>query len=87
MTLFERSGMVTHLDALAHQVFDVTGAGDTVIATLSAAVAAGADLKRAARLANAAAGIVVGNIGTTVITRDDLADFLATHENAQYIHA
>ena len=87
MTLFERDGRVTHLDALAHQVFDVTGAGDTVIATLSAAVAAGADLNRAARLANAAAGIVVGNIGTTVIRRDELADFLATHENAQYIHA
>jgi len=87
MTLFESSGTVPHLDSLAHEVFDVTGAGDTVIATLTAGVAAGLDLVKAAKLANAAAGIVVGNIGTTRITRELLAEFLSTHENVQYIHA
>lgn len=87
MTLFEAGGTVTHLDSLAHEVFDVTGAGDTVIATLTAAIASGTGLIKAAKLANAAAGIVVGNIGTTRITRDLLSEFLSAHENVQYIHA
>lgn len=61
-----------HLRTLAREVFDVSGAGDTVIATVAAAVAAGADLADAARLANAAAGIVVGKVGTAPVRKEEL---------------
>jgi bifunctional ADP-heptose synthase (sugar kinase/adenylyltransferase) len=54
-------------------VFDVSGAGDTVIGVLALMVAAGADLHDAMRVANHAAGIVVGRLGTAVATRDELA--------------
>jgi D-beta-D-heptose 7-phosphate kinase/D-beta-D-heptose 1-phosphate adenosyltransferase len=57
---------VHHLPAAAREVFDVSGAGDTVAAVLAAALAAGCDVARAARLANIAAGIVVGKLGTAV---------------------
>ncbi|MBF0393824.1 MAG: D-glycero-beta-D-manno-heptose-7-phosphate kinase, partial [Alphaproteobacteria bacterium] len=57
---------VHHLPAEAREVFDVSGAGDTVVATLAAAMAIGAPLVEAARLANVAAGIVVGKVGTAV---------------------
>ena len=87
MTLFESTGRTTHLDALAQEVYDVTGAGDTVIATLTAALAAGANIVEAARLANAAAGIVVGSIGTTVINRDTLNEFLSARPTAHSLHA
>ena len=62
----------TALPAEAREVSDVTGAGDTVIATLSLALAAGADLADAARLANRAAGIVVGKFGPATVTREEL---------------
>ncbi|QJE74052.1 D-glycero-beta-D-manno-heptose-7-phosphate kinase [Aerophototrophica crusticola] len=62
----------THLRAEAREVFDVSGAGDTVMATLAAALAVGADLPAAARLANAAAGIVVGKVGTAVVRPEEL---------------
>jgi len=61
-----------HLPAVAREVFDVSGAGDTVVATLAAAVTAGGSLGDAARLANVAAGIVVGKVGTAVAYKDDL---------------
>ena len=67
MTLFERAKSPFHLDTLARDVYDVTGAGDTVIATLGVAVGAGADLRKAAELANISAGLVVEEIGTTAI--------------------
>ena len=54
------------------QVFDVTGAGDTVLSVLALAVAAGAELRDAAILANAAAGVVVGKLGTAIVTREEL---------------
>ncbi|MFD2205110.1 D-glycero-beta-D-manno-heptose-7-phosphate kinase [Kiloniella antarctica] len=66
MTLVTDDGLVEHLDAEAREVFDVSGAGDTVVAVLGAALAAGLDLTRAAFLANVAAGIVVGKTGTAV---------------------
>ncbi len=56
-----------------HEVFDVTGAGDTVAAVLALGVAAGLPLADAARIANVAAGIVVGRIGTAVADRESLA--------------
>jgi D-beta-D-heptose 7-phosphate kinase/D-beta-D-heptose 1-phosphate adenosyltransferase len=72
MTLFRQDRDAVHMPAHAREVYDVTGAGDTVIATIGVAVAAGFDLEQAARLANLAAGVVVGQIGTTSITFDDL---------------
>ena len=72
MTLFDKDGESFHLDAAARNVYDVTGAGDTVIATFSVAAASGMPFKTAATLANAAAGIVVGQIGTAVVSRDEL---------------
>lgn len=61
-----------HLPAEAREVFDVSGAGDTVVATIAAALAAGRSLPQAARLANAAAGIVVAKIGTAVVHPEEL---------------
>ena len=72
MTLFERNGEATHIPTVARKVFDVTGAGDTVISTLCMGLAAGMDLKSAAVVANYAAGIVVGELGTSTVTVDEL---------------
>ncbi|TAK09422.1 MAG: D-glycero-beta-D-manno-heptose-7-phosphate kinase [Candidatus Manganitrophaceae bacterium] len=69
MSLFDKSGEITHIPTEARQVFDVTGAGDTVVSTLSLAISAGAPLPAAARLANHAAGVVVGMVGTTAIEK------------------
>jgi D-beta-D-heptose 7-phosphate kinase / D-beta-D-heptose 1-phosphate adenosyltransferase len=66
MSLIEASGDVIHLRAEAKEIFDVSGAGDTVIAVVAAAFGAGASLAEAANLANIAAGIVVGKVGTAV---------------------
>jgi D-beta-D-heptose 7-phosphate kinase/D-beta-D-heptose 1-phosphate adenosyltransferase len=71
-----------HLKAEAREVFDVSGAGDTVVATLAAALTTGATLAEAARLANTAAGIVVGKIGTAVAYADDLTAALLHSEVA-----
>jgi len=76
MSLFERSGRVTHIPTEARDVFDVTGAGDTVISTLTLAMAAGASLVDAARLSNVAAGIVVGVVGTATVTPEQLTQRL-----------
>jgi len=73
MTLVTRDD-VHHLPPEAREVFDVSGAGDTVVATLVAALAVGTPLLDAARLANVAAGIVVGKVGTAVAYPDDIAD-------------
>jgi D-beta-D-heptose 7-phosphate kinase/D-beta-D-heptose 1-phosphate adenosyltransferase len=67
MTLVSSVGAPVHLPAEARDVFDVSGAGDTVVAALAAGLAAGATLEDAARLANAAAGIVVGKVGTAAV--------------------
>jgi len=71
MTLFADDA-VHHQPALAREVFDVSGAGDTVIATLAVMIAAGADWDEAIRVANIAAGIVVGKLGTAVVSREEL---------------
>jgi D-beta-D-heptose 7-phosphate kinase/D-beta-D-heptose 1-phosphate adenosyltransferase len=67
MSLFQDGAEPTHIPTFARKVFDVTGAGDTVIATFVAAVCAGADLVEAAVVANAAAGITIGEIGTASV--------------------
>jgi rfaE bifunctional protein kinase chain/domain len=71
MTLY-REGSRMHVHAQAREVFDVSGAGDTVIATLGVMVAKGAGLESAVRFANKAAGIVVGRFGTAVVRPDEL---------------
>jgi D-beta-D-heptose 7-phosphate kinase/D-beta-D-heptose 1-phosphate adenosyltransferase len=68
MTLFRKSQPSIRMAAEARQVYDVTGAGDTVIATFAVAIGAGADVETAARLANVAAGLVVEQVGTTAVT-------------------
>lgn len=68
----ERSGTSGHAPAKAHAVFDVTGAGDTVIAHLALHLGDGTDVKTAVELANHAAGIVVGRLGTNAVTRAEL---------------
>ncbi|MGE3538421.1 MAG: bifunctional D-glycero-beta-D-manno-heptose-7-phosphate kinase/D-glycero-beta-D-manno-heptose 1-phosphate adenylyltransferase HldE [Candidatus Tectimicrobiota bacterium] len=72
MTLFQPPQAPVHIPARAREVFDVTGAGDTALAALSMAMLCGVPLLDAARLANAAAGIVVGKVGTAVVTPDEL---------------
>jgi D-beta-D-heptose 7-phosphate kinase/D-beta-D-heptose 1-phosphate adenosyltransferase len=72
MMLIEQNGDVTYQPALAKEVFDVTGAGDTVIAVAGLAIAAGYDLKNAMHLANAAASVVVSKLGTATLTPEEL---------------
>ncbi len=72
MALFEGRARVTHIPAVAQEVFDVTGAGDTVISTLTLGLVAGLSVLEAAVLANIAAGIVVGKLGTASVTPDEL---------------
>jgi len=76
MALFTDGGEVTRIPTVAREVYDVTGAGDTVIATLALALAAGASFAEAAILANHAAGVVVGKVGTATVTRDELLETL-----------
>ena len=71
MTLFQKTRTIS-VKAEAREVFDVTGAGDTVIATLAVMLAAGASLEAAVRIANRAAGIVVGKLGTAAATHAEL---------------
>lgn len=71
MTLFTEKG-AEHVRAQAREVFDVSGAGDTVIATLAVAMAAGWPLERAMALANRAGGIVVGKLGTATVSAEEL---------------
>jgi len=73
MAIFEKGKDPTHIPTTAREVFDVTGAGDTVTAAAAAALLAGAPIREAAILANAAAGVVVGKIGTAVCTPEELA--------------
>ncbi|MFH1782207.1 MAG: PfkB family carbohydrate kinase [Candidatus Omnitrophota bacterium] len=72
MQLFEKKGAVTHIPTIAQDVFDVSGAGDTVIASFSLALASGATMKDAAMISNIAAGIVVGKVGTGTVTQEEL---------------
>jgi bifunctional ADP-heptose synthase (sugar kinase/adenylyltransferase) len=71
MTLFDAQGS-THVEAQAREVFDVTGAGDTVIATMAALLAAGMSLREAMPWANRAGGIVVGKFGTATVSYQEL---------------
>ncbi len=74
MSVVPAAGPVIHLRAQAREVFDVSGAGDTVVAVLAAAIASGAGLADAAMLANIAAGIVVAKVGTATVRPSELRD-------------
>jgi D-beta-D-heptose 7-phosphate kinase/D-beta-D-heptose 1-phosphate adenosyltransferase len=74
ISLFESDGTNFHIPTTARQVYDVTGAGDTVIGTLALALATGASIREAAVLANQAAGIVVGMVGTATVNSQQLSE-------------
>jgi D-beta-D-heptose 7-phosphate kinase/D-beta-D-heptose 1-phosphate adenosyltransferase len=76
MTLLNADGSLINIPTVAREVYDVTGAGDTVIATLTLALASGAGLEEAAVIANHAAGVVVGKIGTATVSRSELSSAL-----------
>ncbi|MBL8022704.1 MAG: D-glycero-beta-D-manno-heptose-7-phosphate kinase [Elusimicrobia bacterium] len=78
MSLYREKKPPLHIPSQAREVFDVTGAGDTVIATLSLALAAGVPLGEAARLANVAAGVVVAKLGTATVSPRELLSALKT---------
>lgn len=84
MTLLRPGHPELHLPALAREVFDVTGAGDTVIATLAAALAAGADMPQAMALSNVAASLVVGKLGTATISGPELRAALRDRKEAGF---
>jgi D-beta-D-heptose 7-phosphate kinase/D-beta-D-heptose 1-phosphate adenosyltransferase len=72
MSLIDRTGRTLHVPAQAREVYDVTGAGDTVIAMIGAAYAVNGDIEEAMQLANIAAGIGVGRQGAVAVTRADI---------------
>ena len=74
MSLFSQGGETVHIPTVAREVFDVSGAGDTVLATLALGVASGLSMAEAARLANVAAGIAVGKLGTSIVTPEEIID-------------
>jgi D-beta-D-heptose 7-phosphate kinase/D-beta-D-heptose 1-phosphate adenosyltransferase len=78
MSLFEKSGKSTHIPTCAREVYDVSGAGDTVISALTLCHSAGAALEDAAIIANHAAGVVVGKVGTAVATQQEILKNLKT---------
>ncbi|MGO1296715.1 MAG: bifunctional D-glycero-beta-D-manno-heptose-7-phosphate kinase/D-glycero-beta-D-manno-heptose 1-phosphate adenylyltransferase HldE [Vibrio sp.] len=84
MTLLRRGELPFHLPTLAKEVYDVTGAGDTVISVLAASVAAGKALDEACALANAAAGIVVGKLGTSTVSTVELAEAIHDSRDTEY---
>ena len=79
MSLFERGGRYTHIATVAREVYDVTGAGDTVVSVVALALAAGAEFVTACALANHAAGIVIREVGTAACTLQQLRDSLRNH--------
>lgn len=81
MMLLEANHEAVFVETAAREVYDVTGAGDTVIAALAGALASGATMLEAATLANHAAGIVVGKVGTATATPDELLETFATDEH------
>jgi rfaE bifunctional protein kinase chain/domain len=80
MSLFEKN-KVAHIPTVTRNVYDVTGAGDTVIAAFTISYASGANMEEAAVIANHAAGIVVGKVGTAVATPDEILKSLSANHN------
>ncbi|MEZ9393339.1 bifunctional D-glycero-beta-D-manno-heptose-7-phosphate kinase/D-glycero-beta-D-manno-heptose 1-phosphate adenylyltransferase HldE [Vibrio splendidus] len=84
MTLLRKGLEPFHLPTQAKEVYDVTGAGDTVISVLAASVAAGKPLDEACALANAAAGVVVGKLGTSTLSTIELAEAIHGSQDTDY---
>jgi D-beta-D-heptose 7-phosphate kinase/D-beta-D-heptose 1-phosphate adenosyltransferase len=82
MTLVQRGHRPLHLQTQAREVFDVTGAGDTVIATLAAMLGAGCQLSDAVQLSNVAAGVVVSKFGTATVTNAELRKYIQRHRSS-----
>lgn len=78
MTLFQKESLPIHLGAIAREIYDVTGAGDTVIACMGAAMATGADSRDAATIANIGASMVIQHVGTTFVTAAELCDAIGS---------
>jgi D-beta-D-heptose 7-phosphate kinase/D-beta-D-heptose 1-phosphate adenosyltransferase len=76
MAVFQKNRPMEHIPTVAQEVFDVSGAGDTVIGTFTLALSCGAGKLEAAHLANFAAGIVVGKVGTATATAKELLERL-----------
>ncbi|MDX2348920.1 MAG: bifunctional D-glycero-beta-D-manno-heptose-7-phosphate kinase/D-glycero-beta-D-manno-heptose 1-phosphate adenylyltransferase HldE [Porticoccus sp.] len=83
MTLLRKDMPELHLPARAREVFDVTGAGDTVISVLATAIAAGAELPDAVAMANIAAGLVVGKLGTATISMPELRRAISEEQGSE----
>lgn len=79
MALFEKDKQLTLIPTVARKVYDVTGAGDTVISSLTSAVSAGASLREAAWISNHAAGIVIQEIGTAQVSKNELLEDIKTN--------
>jgi rfaE bifunctional protein kinase chain/domain len=82
MALFDKSGLVFHQKARAREVFDVSGAGDTVIGAVAAMLAAGSDYREAVHVANAAAAIVVGKLGVATASADEITIEIGKEDSA-----
>lgn len=85
MTLFESRGDMLHIPTFAKEVYDVTGAGDTVISSLTLSLAAGANMQEASIISNFAAGIVVGKVGTSVVYFEELKKVILSTKNNEYL--
>jgi D-beta-D-heptose 7-phosphate kinase/D-beta-D-heptose 1-phosphate adenosyltransferase len=83
MLLLRSNGAVLKLHTQAREVFDVTGAGDTVVGSLATALSAGKSLEEACAIANSAAGVVVAKLGTSTVSPQELAQALHEHSDAQ----
>lgn len=81
MSLFAKTGRESHIQTEARDVFDITGAGDTVISMIARVFFAGHDLETAARLANVAAGIKVGKLGAAAVSLDEISAWIRQREN------
>lgn len=77
MSLFSKGEEAVHIPTVAREVFDVSGAGDTVLAALAVGMAAGCGMAEAARLANVAAGIAVGKLGTSIVTPQEIIEVVS----------
>jgi D-beta-D-heptose 7-phosphate kinase/D-beta-D-heptose 1-phosphate adenosyltransferase len=82
MSLFEADRTLTHFPTRAREVYDVTGAGDTVVSAFTCAVASEANYKEATLISNHAAGLVVGEVGTAQVTKKELMDDLENYINS-----
>ena len=76
MSLIEKNSKVKHIPTFAKEVYDIIGAGDTVVATLALCLASGASYEEAATIANYAAGITVGKVGTSTVSPSELKEIM-----------